>query len=80
MNRNGVDGYRDFLKRRHGDADLPNRRLANREEFFGALETDPVRSIHPADRPTFLRHLRRRRPEPGLDRKMLFLLATGKST
>lgn len=78
MNSNGIDGYRDFLKRRDGEADLLNRRLANREEFFGALETDPVRSIHPADRPTFLRNLRRRRPEPGLDRKMLFLLATAK--
>ena len=78
MNNNGIDGYRDFLRRRDGEADLLNRRLANREDFFKSLEANPVRSLHPADRPTFLRNLRRRRPEPGLDRRMLFLLATAK--
>jgi hypothetical protein len=75
---NGIEGYRDFLQRRDGEADLLNRRLANREDFFTNLETNPVRSVHPADRATFLRNLHRRRPEPGLDRKMLFLLATAK--
>jgi hypothetical protein len=78
MNRTGIEGYRDFLARRDGEADLLNRRLANREHFFAELEDNPVRSIHPADRTTFLRNLRRRRPEPGLDPKMLFLLATAK--
>jgi hypothetical protein len=78
MNRTGIEGYRDFLAKRDGEADLLNRRLANRERFFNELEANPVRSAHPADRPTFLRNLRRRRPEPGLDRKMLFLLATAK--
>ena len=78
MSSTGIDGYRDFLMRRDGEADLLNRRLANREQFFESLETNPARSIHPADRPTFLRNLRRRRPEPSLDRKMLFLLATAK--
>jgi hypothetical protein len=78
MSNNGIDGYRDFLKRRDGEADLLNRRLANREDFFNGIETNAVRSARPADRPTFLRNLRRRRPETGLDRKMLFLLATAK--
>jgi hypothetical protein len=78
MNRTGIEGYRDFLARRDGEADLLNRRLANREQFFNKLGANPVRSTHPADRPTFLRNLRRRRPEPGLDSKMLFLLATAK--
>ncbi|OBK16367.1 hypothetical protein [Mycobacterium asiaticum] len=78
MNSNRIEGYRDFLKRRDGAADLLNRRLANREDFFTGLEDDPVRSRHPADRATFLRNLRRRRPENGLDPKMLFLLATAK--
>jgi hypothetical protein len=78
MNHTGIEGYRDFLARRDGEADLLNRRLANRELFFDELEANPVRSARPADRPTFLRNLRRRRPEPGLDRKMLFLLATAK--
>ena len=78
MNHTSIEGYRDFLVKRDGEADLLNRRLANREQFFNELEANPVRSAHPADRSTFLRNLRRRRPEPGLDRKMLFLLATAK--
>src|SRR5215213_1654725 len=78
MNRTGIEGYRDFLARRDGEADLLNRRLEKREQFFHKFEANPVRSAHPADRPTFLRNLRRRRPEPSLDRKMLFLLATAK--
>jgi hypothetical protein len=78
MKTTGIEGYRDFLRRRDGEADLLNRRLENREQFFNHLETHAVRSSHPADRPTFLRNLRRRKPEPGLDRKMLFLLATAK--
>jgi hypothetical protein len=30
-------------KRRDGEADLLNRRLANREDFFNGLEVYPVR-------------------------------------
>jgi hypothetical protein len=78
MKRTGIEGYRDFLAKRDGEADLLNRRLANREQFFNDLEANPIQSAHPADRATFLRNLRRRRPEPGLDDKMLFLLATAK--
>lgn len=78
MNDTRIDGYRDFLKRRDGVADLLNRRLANREDFFDGLVTNPVRSRHPADRTTFLRNMRRQKPEPGLSRKMLYLLATAK--
>ena len=78
MKSSGIEGYRAFLVRRDGDADLLHRRLASREEFFSALEADPVRSSYPIDRQVFLRNLRRRRPEPGLDAKMLFLLATAK--
>ncbi|BBZ42777.1 hypothetical protein [Mycobacterium parmense] len=78
MSTNSIAGYRNFLARRDGEADLLNRRLTKREEFFDRLEAEPVRSAHPADQHTFLRNLRRRRPEPGLDKKMLFLLATAK--
>jgi hypothetical protein len=78
MTDTGIDGYRVYLERRDGEADLLNRRLASREEFFGGLEADPVRSAHPVDRGVFMRNLRRRRPEPGVDRKVLFLLATAK--
>ena len=74
----GIDGYRTYLEKRDGDADLLNRRLARREQFFQALEADPVRSTHRIDRRVFMRNLRRRRPEPGVDRETLFLLATAK--
>jgi hypothetical protein len=78
MSDSGIEGYRAFLARRDGDADLLHRRLASREEFFLALEADPVRSTHPVNRQVFMRNLRRRRPEPSVDPKTLFLLATGK--
>lgn len=78
MTGNTIEGYRDFLVRRDGDADLLNRWLEHRERFFNDLTANPVTSRHPADRETFLRNLRKRRPERGLDRKMLFLLATAK--
>ncbi len=78
MTGTGIEGYRVYLAHRDGDADLLHRRLANREEFFSSLEADPVRSAHPIDRRVFLRNLRRRRPEQGLPREMLFLLATAK--
>lgn len=73
MNDTGIDGYRVYLQRRDGEADLLNRRLASREELFEGLEADPVRTAHPIDRRVFMLNLRRRRPEPGVDRKMLFL-------
>jgi len=78
MNAVGIEGYREFLVRRDGEADLLHRHLASREEFFGGLVTDPVRSRRPIDRGAFTRNLARRRPEPGLSREMLFLLATAK--
>jgi hypothetical protein len=78
MTGTGIEGYRVYLAHRDGDADLLHRRLANREEFFSSLEADPLRSAHPIDRRVFLSNLRRRRPEQGLPREMLFLLATAK--
>lgn len=78
MNNSGIDGYRTYLEKRDGDADLLNRSLAGREAFFKGLEADPIRSTHRIDQRVFLRNLRRRRPEPGADRRMLFLLATAK--
>ncbi len=78
MNTIGIEGYREFLTRRDGDADLLNRSLATRDEFFGGLEADPVRSSRLVDRDVFGRNLHRRRPERGLSREMLFLLATAK--
>ena len=71
MSNSGIEGYRDFLVRRDGDADLLHRRLGSREKFFSTLETDPIHSSYPIDRDMFLRNLRRRRPEPDMDPKML---------
>ncbi|CAM3020999.1 hypothetical protein BST27_06820 [Mycobacterium intermedium] len=76
--KTGIEGYRDFLVRRDGEADMLHRRLASREEFFAALEDNPVRSAYRIDRQVFLRNLRRRKPEPNLDRQTLFVLATAK--
>jgi hypothetical protein len=78
MNVLGIEGYRDFLVRRDGDADLLHRSLASRDEFFDGLAADPLRSTRLIDRKVFARNLARRRPEPGLSREMLFLLATAK--
>jgi hypothetical protein len=78
MNCLGIEGYRAYLARRDGDADLLHRRLSSREEFFSGLEADPVRSARAIDRGVFQRNMHRRRPEPNLDRSMLFLLATAK--
>ncbi|BBY20699.1 hypothetical protein [Mycobacterium stomatepiae] len=78
MTGTGIEGYRDYLAHRDGEADLMHRRLANREDFFTSLQADPVRSARPIDRDVFLRNLRRRRPEAGLPPEMLFLLATAK--
>lgn len=78
MSTNTIEGYREFLYKRDGEADLLNRRLANREEFFESLVANPIRSVSRADRATFNRNLHRRLPEKGLDGKMLFLLATAK--
>lgn len=78
MKSTGIEGYRDYLARRDGDADLLNRRLSSREQFFSALEANPVRSTRRIDRQVFAKNLRRRRPGPTLDRRTLFLLATAK--
>jgi hypothetical protein len=53
MNTVGIEGYREFLARRDGDADLLHRSLASREEFFGGLEADPIRSSRLIDRDVF---------------------------
>jgi hypothetical protein len=78
MKSTGIEGYREYLARRDGNADLLNRRLSSREQFFSALEANPVRSTRRIDRQVFAQNLRRRRPDPALDRRALFLLATAK--
>ena len=74
----GVAAYREFLLRREGAADPLRFRLERREEFFAEFETNRPRARYEADREVFLRNLRARRPEEGLDQRMLWLLATAK--
>ena len=74
-----TDGYLAFLLARDGEADLLRHTLSRREAFFDRLAREPVRSRRAIDRETFLRNLARRRPEPGLDDRMLWLLATAKA-
>src|SRR5262245_6839497 len=73
------DGYLRFLVERDGAPDLGRRTLARREAFFATLAGVPLESRTPIDRGAYLRNLDRRRPEPGLDRQLLWLLATGRA-
>jgi len=75
----GVEGYRAFLAARDGEADFRRRTLARREALFERLARDPVRSRLRLDRETYLRNVARRRPEPGLDDRMLWVIATAKA-
>ncbi len=72
-------GYRRFLEARDGAPDLYRDTLSRREEFFQRIETEVVRSKLRYDRDTFLRNVVRKRPEPGLDERMLWILATAKA-
>ena len=74
----GVAGYREFLVRTEGPADPVRRRIERREQFFSAFEANRPQARYEPDRDVFLRNLRARHPEPGLDRRMLWLLATAK--
>src|SRR5690349_12105925 len=74
----GVAAYREFLLRTEGAADPLRFQLARRERFFAAFEADRPRARYVPDRAVFVRNLRRSLPEPGLDRRMLWLLATAK--
>ncbi len=72
-------GYRAFLVGRDGEPDPYRSTLSGREGFFRWIEANPVRSKQVIDRETFLRNVVRDRPEPGLDPRMLWLLATARS-
>jgi hypothetical protein len=72
-------GYLGFLTARDGAPDLRRWLLPAREELFARLDAAPVASRRVVDRAGFLRNLRARRPEPGLDDLTLWLLATAKA-
>jgi hypothetical protein len=71
--------YLAFLRERDGEADLVRRTLPRREARHARFAAEPVRSTRPVDAATFARNLARVRPEPGLDPRMLWLLATAKA-
>lgn len=73
-----VRGYRRFLEARDGTADIEHETLSKREAFFRAIEERVVRSAWRPDADSFQRNIARDRPEPGLDERMLWLLATAK--
>jgi len=74
-----TDGYLAFLEARDGEPDFERHVLSRREAFFEQLRRDPVRSLLPIDRAAFLRNIARRRPEPGLDERTLWLVVTAKA-
>jgi hypothetical protein len=74
----GIARYQEFLVARDGDADLLRHRLSKRELFFDNLERNPVRSYAPIDRAAYFRNIAKRRSEPGLEPRMLFIVATAK--
>jgi hypothetical protein len=73
------EGYLRFLAERDGTPDFGRRTLSRRETFFAALDAAPLRSTTPIDRAAYLRNLDRRRPEPGLEPRLLWLLATARA-
>jgi hypothetical protein len=77
--RRSLEGFRTFLAARDGEPNPLRHTLARREEFFAGIERNPVHSRLPIDRAAFQRNLARRSPEPGLDARMLWLLATAKA-
>ncbi len=73
------EGYLRFLIERDGTPDFGRRTLSRREAFLAALAETPVRSATPIDRAAYLRNLERRRLEPGLEPRLLWLLATARA-
>jgi hypothetical protein len=74
----GIEGYREYLSERNGEADLLNRRLAHREAFFADIEANPIRSHRAIDPDAFERGMRCRRPAKDVSPELAFLLATAK--
>lgn len=75
----GLPGYERFLAARDGEPDLLRHTLSRREQLFRELAERPVQPAYRPDRDRFLANFARSRPEPGLDGRMLWLLATAKS-
>jgi hypothetical protein len=73
-----VARYLEVCVARDGEPDFARHRLSRREAFFERIESDRVTAPAPIGRESFLANLARRRPEPGLSERALFLLATAR--
>lgn len=71
--------YFVYLSEKEGPLDARQRTLARRERFFRQLTDEPVRAKQPVDARVFHRNHHARRPEDGLSREMLWLLAVAKA-
>ena len=72
--------YREFLVARDTARQTSCATVcAKRAAFFDDLARRPVRSSAPVDRATYFRNMARRRPEHGLEPRMLWILATAKA-
>lgn len=79
MRAAAADRYLAYLKGRDGRLDFGRRTLSGREPFFERLAADPVRTDAPLDREAFHRNHAAKRPERGLSREVLWLLAIAKA-
>ena len=75
------DAYLAHLRDRDGVPDMQTQRFDVREKFFADLDANPNCWVGPppVDQQVFDRNHLRRRPEPGLDEKTLWAVATAKT-
>jgi hypothetical protein len=74
----GIAGYREFLRRRDGVADLYANSLTAREEFFAKIDREPIRSKVVFDRALYLRNVRKYSNDPDLDPRLEWILAVAR--
>lgn len=74
-----ADSYLQYLKSREGRLDLASRTLSQREPFFARLAEDPVRAQIGLDVARFHKNHDAEKPEPGLSKELLWLLAVAKA-
>ena len=67
------------LARRDGKPDAQGRTFDVREKMYAELRKSPVRRKGLIDPEVFARNLKRHQPEPGLDQRTLWALATAKA-
>jgi hypothetical protein len=74
----GMEGYREFLKRRDGKPDIYGDKLEFREIFFEKIEQEVVRSKVVFDRSLYMRNIAKKRDEKGLDERLQWILAVAR--